>query len=419
MTPSETKNSAVGSPALNSTRKKNHRKRITSLINVLIGCGFLAMAGVLSSGIYWHLKRAKAQLADNSAYVELKLIDSAGQAVAGARVFEDDQPVGVTDSFGEWSKYGRFVLGETIQYRLTYRQDGKLLEVSRNFAMPLSSNQQVKFQATLQFGGKKPLVDSAGLVIQATSNESSQQAAEVDEQHGEAEPQSVEAKTEESANDGSEIGKKEVALDQSIASTEVAPAQPAKSYSLNFEERTDLNPDEQKIQVQLIEKQFPAISGGLKQAVLSSETNVVTSLVSSSTGEPMLMARAIDNSGKTLHGIVRGYMPDLAQATAIIRPPLKWLVENKGQFISPRVGWPKQQLNILGDLETTDLVFVGGYMARPDIKAGSFTYFGESLKAMNVTVVRKNQILHRARIVNRSWGNPSIVSLPASNVARR
>jgi hypothetical protein len=89
------------------------------------------------------------------------------------------------------------------------------------------------------------------------------------------------------------------------------------------------------------------------------------------------------------------------------------------QFISPRAGWPKQQLNILGDLETTDLVFVGGYMARPDIKAGSFTYFGESLKAMNVTVVRKNQILHRARIVNRSWGNPSIVSLPASNVARR
>jgi hypothetical protein len=415
----ENKISPVVSSSPNLATPKSQKKRISSLINLLIGCGFLAMIGILSSGVYWHLKRAKAQLADNSAYVELKLIDASGQAVAGARVFEADQPVGVTDSFGEWSKYGRFVLGETVQFRVTYRQDGKLQEVSRNFAMPLTSATQVKFQATLQFGARNPNQDSVGGKEQVESSEVSAVQMHSEQDQKSEGVQSGEAKLQDLAAEVSGANAAEVAANPAISNENGPVSEVTAAGKLSFLEQEGLKAEDQEIQTQLIEKVFPKIVSGFKSSVETSGLNLVTNLIGSSTGKPMLMVRVMDKQGKLLHGVVRGYEANVAQVLSLIRPPMQWLIENQGQFVAPRAGWPQQQLKILGKLENSDMVYVGGYLARPDAKSGSFSYFGESLKAMNVTVVRANQILHRARIVNRSWGNAAIVSLPNEDVARR
>jgi hypothetical protein len=48
-----------------------------------------------------------------------------------------------------------------------------------------------------------------------------------------------------------------------------------------------------------------------------------------------------------------------------------------------------------------------------------FEYFGETMKAMNVTVLNGNTVAARGRIVNRGPQNAAAFSLPAANVSIR
>lgn len=85
--------------------------------------------------------------------------------------------------------------------------------------------------------------------------------------------------------------------------------------------------------------------------------------------------------------------------------------------VSPIAGWQRLRLQILGPVGDGARVFVSGFAALPEGRAGQFGYWGHPGANANVTVVRDGRVVLRSRILASARG--ATISVPQNPTARR
>lgn len=98
----------------------------------LLACFFL-----LCTGVYWVVSRWVIHPDPVNVYVEMKVIDLAGHPSAGASIFSAKEALGVTDAFGEWSRFIKAPLGSTLQLSIHKQLADTVLTAVKEISVPL------------------------------------------------------------------------------------------------------------------------------------------------------------------------------------------------------------------------------------------------------------------------------------------
>src|SRR5687768_16676356 len=85
--------------------------------------GLCFLASVVLGGM-WFFAHYVFRSRPVNLFVELKVIDEKGHPVAGAQIFDMKENLGVTDSFGEWSRFVNALSGSKISL-LIIKKKGK------------------------------------------------------------------------------------------------------------------------------------------------------------------------------------------------------------------------------------------------------------------------------------------------------
>ncbi len=101
------------------------------------GVFLLACLFLLSTGVYWVVSRWVIHPNPVNIYVEMKVIDLAGHPSAGASIFFDKEAVGVTDAFGEWSRFIKAPLGSTLLLTVRKQMANTVLTAVKEIVVPL------------------------------------------------------------------------------------------------------------------------------------------------------------------------------------------------------------------------------------------------------------------------------------------
>jgi hypothetical protein len=113
----------------------------------------LAFAFLIASAAYLNWRRGADAAGDRPfAFVEVRAIDPDGRPVAGAAVARGATALGVTDSFGEWRRFMRVRLGETVALSLHKDVAGGRLVATKNLAVPgsLPKNGELEVVGSVQ-----------------------------------------------------------------------------------------------------------------------------------------------------------------------------------------------------------------------------------------------------------------------------
>jgi hypothetical protein len=119
----------------------------------------LIFAFLIAGGTYlnWHDKNP-ANGAMPYAYFELRAIDPDGRPVAGATVERAQDTLGITDSYGEWRRFMRVRLGETVAISIKKKTSSGYLVAIKNLAVPAA----LPREGELEVKGSVQLTHAAG-----------------------------------------------------------------------------------------------------------------------------------------------------------------------------------------------------------------------------------------------------------------
>ena len=98
--------------------------------------GICLMAS-LALGSYWVITRFFFPPGPINIFIEMKVIDDEGHPVAGAGIFYGRKRIGVSDSFGEWSRFMKAPLGSTFQLLVRKENGREVMGALKNVAVPL------------------------------------------------------------------------------------------------------------------------------------------------------------------------------------------------------------------------------------------------------------------------------------------
>ena len=127
------------------------RQQSNTLGFILIG---LLVIGVTSLVTYLSATRNSAEVSQKPyAYLELKVLNADGRPVPGANVATNAKSLGLTDSFGEWRRFMRVALGESMALEVTKSMDGKTRAIVKNLLIPtkLPTIGELEVKASIQF----------------------------------------------------------------------------------------------------------------------------------------------------------------------------------------------------------------------------------------------------------------------------
>ncbi len=102
--------------------------------------GFV-LAVLLLSGLcvasYWTIKHYFFPPGPVNIFVEMKVIDEDGHPVAGAGIFHSKKRIGVSDSFGEWSRFMKAPLGSTFTLMIRKESGSNVMGALKTIGVPL------------------------------------------------------------------------------------------------------------------------------------------------------------------------------------------------------------------------------------------------------------------------------------------
>ena len=89
--------------------------------------------------------------------VAVRTLTSSGNSVGGAKVFVDGEPLGLTDSFGEWRKYMRLDESDKHTIRVEKTLSGKKFTAEKMFSIRFEQDKVSEVSVSLELKSEKKL----------------------------------------------------------------------------------------------------------------------------------------------------------------------------------------------------------------------------------------------------------------------